>query len=116
MRWWSMPGRAGAWLAPAPASSVILGSNAASFSRRVLRLTRNPLRRRGYLCLSPHLPGLLGPAGLGTSRRAARRRLPRFLRASSLHRSRCELALGLDAKTHHGPASRQISLYICVLL
>src|SRR3712207_6410071 len=77
-----------------------------------LRATRSA---EEAVCLSPHLPGSSGPAGLGTSRRVARRRLPRFLRASSLHRSRCELALGLDAKTHHASASRESS-YFCALL
>src|SRR5919202_4151767 len=55
--------------------------------------------------LSPHLPGLPGPAGLGTLRRVAHHRLPRFRRASSLHRSRCEFALDPDAKTRWSPSS-----------
>jgi hypothetical protein len=67
------------------------------------------------VCLSPHLPGPLDPAGIGTSRRAGRRRLPRLRRASSLHRSRCGLALELDAKTRRGAASREIYLFWCNL-
>src|SRR5215212_11553225 len=71
-----------------------------------LRATRSA---EEAVCLSPHLPRLFGPAGLGTSRRRASlacRRLPRFLRASSLHRSRCELALEPDAKTAGSSPSR----------
>ena len=74
MRWWDLPCRAGAWLAPAPGSSVILGSNAASSRSRstpsALCLTRNPLRRRGHLALptSPRKRLSPPPAGLGTLR------------------------------------------------
>src|SRR3712207_8418338 len=106
---------AGACLAPAPGSSVILGSNTASFylvgSYAVasalwpaLRATRSQKR----LPASPHIfqNGNGRSAGLGTLRGEAPRGLPRFRGASSLHRSRCGLALGLDAKTPAPSASR----------
>jgi hypothetical protein len=95
-----LPWRAGAWLAPAPGSSVILGSNVASsrsgYTPQALCLSRNPLRRRGCPPL-PTSSRTVMIALLDLAPCDPCRRLPRFLGASSLHRSRCEFALGVDA-------------------